>query len=278
MVRNWEGLESLAWSFDRQQLGSFRGIPHELLTRGNGAIAGYRQVTNTVHLLGQGFLAQQGAVALHQHQAWLHGIKVHLHSAFGLGADTTVGDHQRFAVRQPGDFVRANAMGAELAGAHQALVFETVDPQHATARVSGIVFGGVQPLTVLVQHGMTIEMPVRRRYHRLQQLPVAQVDQVAFSPWAASHEQGDGLLRVIDDGMATLGHLGAEHLGAVQAIAHGVMLAIGVVACRQQQGLAAFFAQKTPAAQGEGTEYNATEFQGLASQHDQSPSLALKPN
>jgi hypothetical protein len=75
-----------------------------------------------------------------------------------------------------------------------------------------------------------------------------------------------------------MGDLGAEHLGAVQAIAHGVVLAVDVVACRKQQGLATFVAQKRPAAQSEGTEYNATEFQGLASQHDQSPSLALKPN
>ncbi len=112
----------------------------------------------------------------------------------------------------------------------------------------------------------------------MQQAPVAQVDQVAFGTWATGDEQGDRLLGVVDDGMATLRDLGTEHLGAVQAETDGIVLAVAVVTRREQQGFAAFVAEQAPAAQGEGAEQYATEFECLASQHDQSPSLALKPS
>jgi hypothetical protein len=44
--------------------------------------------------------------------------------------------------------------------------------------------------------------------------------------------------------VATLGDLGAEHLGAVQAETDGVVLAVAIVARRQQQGFAAFVAEQ----------------------------------
>lgn len=166
----------------------------------------------------------------------------------------------------------------ELAGVHQALTFEAVHTQHATAWIGGVVLGGVQPFAALVYHRMAVEVAVRLRGDGLQQAPVAQVDQVAFGAGPAGDEQGDGQFGVVDDRVATLGHLGAEHLGAVQAEADGVVLAVAIVARREQQGLAAFVAQQAPAAQGQGAEQYATEFDRLASQHDQSPSLALKPS
>ena len=129
-----------------------------------------------------------------------------------------------------------------------------------------------------MNHRVAVEVPVRLRGDGLQQAPVAQVDQVAFGAWSTCHEQGDRPLGVVDDVMATLGHLGGEHLGAVQTVTDGIVPAVAIVARREQQGFAGAVAKQAPAAQGEGAEHDATEFEGLASQHDQSPSLALKPS
>jgi hypothetical protein len=95
-----------------------------------------------------------------------------------------------------------------------------------------------------VHHRVAVEVPVRLRGDGLQQAPVAQVDQVAFGAGAAGDEQGDRQLGVVDDVVATLADLGAEHLGAVQAITDGVVLAVAIVARRQQQGFAAFVAEQ----------------------------------
>ncbi|MNE23939.1 hypothetical protein D3C80_1172120 [compost metagenome] len=174
--------------------------------------------------------------------------------------------------------MRADAVGRNLPAVHQALAFEAVHTEYATPRVGGVVLGGIQPFATFVDDRVAVEVPVRLRGDGLQQAPVAQVDQVAFGTGAAGDEQGDRLLGVVDDGMATLGDLGAEHLGAVQAETDGIVLAVAVVTRREQQGFAAFVAEQAPAAQGEGAEQYATEFECLASQHDQSPSLALKPS
>ncbi|MOA44278.1 hypothetical protein D3C78_1665290 [compost metagenome] len=82
-----------------------------MLTGNNGAVAGDRQVAHAVHLLGQLLFTQQGAIALHQHQARLHGIEVHFYPALSFGANATVGHHQGFTVRHPRHLMRANAMG-----------------------------------------------------------------------------------------------------------------------------------------------------------------------
>lgn len=174
--------------------------------------------------------------------------------------------------------MRADTVGRDLTGVHQAFAFETVHAKYAAPGVGGVVLGGIQPFAAFVHDGVAIEVPVRLRGYCLQQAPVTQVDQVAFGAWAPGDEQGDGQLGVVDDGMATLSDLGAEHLCAVQAKTYGKVLAVAVVTRREQQGFAAFVAEQAPAAQGEGTEQYATEFECLASQHDQSPSLALKPS
>ncbi|MNM71175.1 hypothetical protein D3C81_828310 [compost metagenome] len=161
---------------------------------------------------------------------------------------------------------------------NQALAIEAVHTEYATAGIGGVVLGGVQPFTALVDHRVTIEVPVRLRGDGLQQTTIAQVDQVTLGTGTPGDEQGKRLLGVVDDVVATLGHFGGEHLGAVQAIADGVVFAIAVVARRKQQGAAVFAAEQGPAAQGQGAEQDATEFESLASQHDQSPSLALKPS
>lgn len=277
-LRHREGHERLPRTLDRQQFGGFFRAAHELLARQHGAVVGNRQVAHAVHLLAQGFLAQQGAVALHQHQAGLHRIQVHLHPALGFGADTAIGHHQGLAVRQPRHLVRADAVGRDFRMMGQAFAFEAVHTQHATARIGGVVLGGVQPFAALVDHRVAIEVPVRLRGQGLQQTPVAQVDQIALGAGAARHEQRDRPLGVVDDVVAAQADLGGEHLGAVQAIAHGIVLAVGIVTGRQQQWLLALAAPQGPAAQGQGAEQHATEFEGLASQHDQSPSLALKPS
>jgi hypothetical protein len=46
----------------------------------------------------------------------------------------------------------------DLAGVHQALAFEAVHAQHATAGVGGVVLGGVQPFAALVDHRMAVEV------------------------------------------------------------------------------------------------------------------------
>ncbi len=104
-------------------------VAHELLTRNDGAIAGDAHVADAVHLLGKRFLAEQGTVTLHDDQAGLHGIEVHLYPAFRFSADATVGDYQRFPVRHPGDLMRTDAMRRDLGRVHQSLVDEAVDTQ-----------------------------------------------------------------------------------------------------------------------------------------------------
>ncbi|MNJ46647.1 hypothetical protein D3C77_417820 [compost metagenome] len=174
--------------------------------------------------------------------------------------------------------MRADTVGRNLAGMAEALAVKTVDTEYATTGIGGVVLGGIQPFAALVDDRMAIEMPVRLRGDGLQQPAIAQVDQVTLGAGAPGHEQGNRLLGVVDDVVATLVHLGGEHLGAIQAIADGVVLAVAVIAGREQQRAAVFAAKQGPAAQGEGAEQNATEFESLASQHDQSPSLALKPS
>ena len=72
---------------------------------------------------------------------------------------------------------------------YQPLALESVHPEQATAWVSGVVFGGVQVLAVLVNHRVAVEVPVRLRRHGLQQRTVAQVDQVAFGARTTGDEQ-----------------------------------------------------------------------------------------
>ncbi len=93
--------ERLTRTLDRQQLRAFMGGAHELLTGDDGAVTGDAQVTYAVHLLGEGFLAQQSTVALHQHQARLHGVEVHVDAAFRFGTNPAVGHYQRLAVGHP---------------------------------------------------------------------------------------------------------------------------------------------------------------------------------
>ena len=73
-------------------------------------------------------------------------------------------------------------------------------------------------------------MPVGQGAQGLQQLPVCEVDQVAFGAGAAGHEQGDGQRRVVDDVMAALADPGAEHLGAIESIADCKVIAVCIVA------------------------------------------------
>jgi hypothetical protein len=143
---------------------------HELLAGDDGAVAGNAQVAHAVHLLGQGFLAQQGAVALHQHQARLHGVEVHLDAAFGLGANPAVGHHQGFAVGHPRHLMRAEAMGGDLAGVHQPLAFEPVHrARHGRDRWCRSRWRTASRR--LVNHRVAVEVPVRLRCHGLQQAP-----------------------------------------------------------------------------------------------------------
>jgi hypothetical protein len=83
----------------------------------------------------------------------------------------------------------------------------------------------------------------------LQQRPVAQVDQVALGARAAGDEQRDRQRRVVDDVVAALADLGGEHLRTVQPITDGVMLAVGVVARREQQRALILALEQRPAAQ-----------------------------
>ncbi|MCY1428940.1 hypothetical protein D9M71_448390 [compost metagenome] len=174
--------------------------------------------------------------------------------------------------------MRADTVGGDFTAVLQAFAVEPIHTQHATTGLGGVVLGGVQPFTALVNHRVAVEMPVRLRSDGLQQATITQVDQVALGAGAAGDEQGNRLLGMVDDVVATQAHLGGEHLGTVQAVADGVVLAIAIVPRREQQRGAALVAKQGPAAEGEGTEHNATEFESLASQHDQSPSLALKPS
>ena len=206
------------------------GVAHELLARDHRAVLGDGQVAHAVHLLAEGFLADQATVAVHQHQTGLHGVEVHLDPAFGLGADTAVGHHQGFAVRHPRHLMRTDTVGGQLAAMDQPLTFEAVHTEHATPRIGGVVLGRVQPFAALMDHGVTIEVAVRLRGDGLQQTAVTQVDQVAFGARTTGDEQGDRQFGVIDDVVATLADPGGKHLGAVQAIADCVVLAVRVIA------------------------------------------------
>ena len=277
-IRHRERHERLPRALDRQQLGTLLGRAHELLPGEDGAIAGDAHVPHAVHLLGQGFLADQAAVAAHQHQARLHGIEVHLYPAFGFGANATVGHDQRLAVGHPRDLMRADAVGGYLAAVHQPLTFELIHTQQAAARVGGVVLGGVQPVAALVDHRMAIEMAVGVRGDGLQQPAVAQVDQVALGAWATGDEQRNRQGRVVDDVMAALADLGGKYRLAVQAIADSVVLAVGIIARRQQQRAFVFVLEQRPATQGDSAEQHAAHRQSLSPEHHQSPSLALKPS
>ncbi|MCY1453332.1 hypothetical protein D9M71_703150 [compost metagenome] len=118
-------------------------------------------MAHAVHLLGEGFLAQQGAVALHQDQARFHGVEVHLHPAFGLGANPAVGHHQGFAIGHPRHLMRTEAVGGNLTTVHQPFAFELIHAEQAAARIGGVVFGGVQPVAAVVNDRVTVEVPVR---------------------------------------------------------------------------------------------------------------------
>ena len=96
-------------------------------------------------------------------------------------------------------------------------------------------------------------MAIGQRGDGLQQLPVLEADQVTLSPGAASDKQGNRQRRVVDDVMAALVDPGAEHLGAIQAIAHGKVIAVDIVTGTQEQRAAALFGQR-PATQGNGTQ------------------------
>lgn len=120
----------------------------------------------------------------------------------------------------------------DIAAVLQSLAVETVDAEHAATGIGSVVLGGVEPLAALVEHAVAVEVAVFLRDQGLQQATVAQVDQVAFGAWPAGDEQRQRQARVLDDVVAALGHAGGELALAVQAVAHRVMLAIGVVARR----------------------------------------------
>jgi hypothetical protein len=149
-------------------------------------------------------------------------------------------------------------MGGDLAAVHQPLAFEPVHPEQAAPRIAGVILGGVQVFAVLVHHRVAVEMPVRLRRHGLQQRPVAQVDQIAFGARAAGNEQRDRQRRVVDDVVTTLADFGGEHSGAVQPITDGVMLAIGVIARREQQRALILALEQRPAAQSHCSQQHTT--------------------
>ena len=68
-----------------------------------------------------------------------------------------------------------------------------------------------------------------------QQAAIAQVDQVALGARPAGNEQRNRQRRVVDDVVAALADLGGKHLLAVQVKAYGVVLAVCIIARRQQQ-------------------------------------------
>ena len=128
---------------------------------------------------------------MHQHQARFHGVEVHFHAAFGFGADAAVGHHQGFAVGHPRHLVRADAMGGNLAAVHQPFAFEPVHPEQATARIGGVVFGGVQPVATFMDYRVAIEVAVCIRGDGLQQRAITQVDQVTLGARATGDKQRD---------------------------------------------------------------------------------------
>ncbi|MNJ60296.1 hypothetical protein D3C77_560180 [compost metagenome] len=125
--------------------------------------------------------------------------------------------------------MRANTVGGNFTAVAQPLTLKAVDTEYTTTGVGGVVLGGIQPFTALVDHRMPIEVPVRLRSDGLQQTTITQIDQVALGAWTAGHEQGDRLFGMIDDVMTALGYFGGKYLSAVQAVTDGIVLAITVV-------------------------------------------------
>ncbi|MNR30999.1 hypothetical protein D3C85_1484850 [compost metagenome] len=105
---------------------------------------------------------------------------------------------------------------------------------------------------------MAVEVPVRLRRHGLQQRAVTQVDQVALGARTTGDEQRNRQCRVVDDVMAALADLGGEHPGAVQPIADGVMLTVGIVPRREQQRAFVLLLEQRPAAQCHCSQQQAT--------------------
>ena len=233
-------------------------------------------MTHAVHLLRQLFLADQRTVAAQQHQARLHCIEIHHLAAIGLGADTAIGDDQGFVVRHPQQLVRADTMGGVLAYAHQLAVFQAIDAKHATAGIGGVVFGGVEPLAVLVKHPVPIKVTLGRRGHDLQQATVTRVDQVALAARATADEHRQGQVRVRVDVMAAFGDRCGEHLAAIEAVADGVVLPVGAIT-RGEQHLLPAVTRQCPASDAAGGKHGTGQAKQGAAFHDQSPSCALKP-
>ncbi|MNP28789.1 hypothetical protein D3C76_1217810 [compost metagenome] len=114
---------------------------------------------------------------------------------------------------------------------------------------------------------MAVEVSVGLRLQRLQQAAVGEVHQVALGARTTGDEERHRFAGVFDYVMAALGDAGGEYLAAVQAIAHGVVMAVGIVAGGEQQGRAIAPAAEGPAAQADGAEQQAGEGEDLATEH-----------
>ena len=106
--------------------------------------------------------------------------------------------------------MRTDAVGGQFAVALQLAIVQAPDAQHAATGVAGVILGAVQPLTVLVEYRVAIEVAVGRCVQGLQQTAVAAVDQVALSAGATADKQRQRLLWMDADVVAAAGHLGAE--------------------------------------------------------------------
>ncbi len=115
-----------------------------------------------------------------------------------------------------------------------------------------------------MEHGVAIEVPVSRRVQGLHQAAVTGVDQVALGARAPGDEQGQGEVRVGHHVMTALRHFGGKALAAIQAVAHCVVAALAVVACRQQQRLAVTAAQLPAGQQGTAEQTGAETKEGAA--------------
>ncbi|CRM83944.1 hypothetical protein [Pseudomonas sp. 22 E 5] len=169
-------------------------------------------------------------------------------------------------------------MGGDFAAVHQPLALEFVHSEQATAGVGGVVLGGVQPVAALMDDCVAIEVAIGIGRDGLQQRASTQVDQVTLGARATGDEQCNRQCRVVDDVVAALADLSGKHLRAVQAKTHGVVLAVRVIAGRQQQRCLLLLFEQRPATQRQCAEQHTANRQSLSPEHHQSPSLALKPS
>ena len=129
-------------------------------------------------------LQEPAAAAIDVHERRRHRRQVELHPRrVGVRGDASVRDHQRLAVGQQGELVRADPVGRELAGTPVAFV-GYVDPDHALP-FREVVLARVEQAAVGRVGAVAVEVPVRGGTDVGERAPSDEVDREGEGPGPA---------------------------------------------------------------------------------------------